>query len=205
MPSWTRTPVWTGQVVVGRTAKTVSSTIEPRYDEGADVYIGIQGSGADSAGRPILDAEFTADGVYVVPVDVDPTNEDPYLAAAKLDLGSGATDFTVVKIYDDVPAPGDNRTREGLREIEVDSEGNVYVINSGSENESDVLWRFKPNDTVETIELGNPASTVYIPSPVALHMSDTTDTVLTTPIVAHRHLGDRQIQLSPLHRPAQRE
>jgi len=149
---------------------------DPRYHKSATVYIGIQGEGEDAVGRPILDAAFDGDYVYVVPVVVNPLGEESYAAAAKLQLlGSGSPPYSVVKLYDDPPPPGDNQYRNTLREIEIDDLGNVYVINAHSLNESDLLWRYEPNGAYERVELGQPDSENYVPDPVALYVSSTTD------------------------------
>ena len=42
-----------------------------------------------------------------------------------------------------------NPNLRGLREIEVDSDGNVYVLNVQKENRSDILWQYSPNGKVE--------------------------------------------------------
>jgi hypothetical protein len=149
---------------------------DPRYHVSATVYVGIQGEGEDAVGRPILDAAFDGDYVYVVPVVVNPVGEESYAAAAKLQLlGSGSPPYSVVKLYDDPPPPGDNQYRNTLREIEIDNTGNVYVINANSLNESDLLWRYEPNGTCERVELGQPDSENYVPDPVAMYVSSTTD------------------------------
>jgi len=117
---------------------------EPRYGTSATVYVGIQlEEGAyedESVGRPILDAAFDDDYVYVLPVVVNPAAGEPYAAAAKLQLlGSGSPPYSIVKLYDDPPLPADNQYRNALREIEIDDEGNIYVLNAHSLNESDIL------------------------------------------------------------------
>jgi parallel beta-helix repeat protein len=158
---------------------------EPRYDTSATVYIGIQNEGEDSVGRPILDIAFDdANYVYVVPVVVEPNTVDPntaYVAAAKLQLlGAGNPPYQVVKLYDDPctfnPDDSDNPNLSGLREIEVDVKGNVYVINVHANNESDILWKYDPNGTVITrLDLGDPNSVNYLPAPIGMHVSDTTE------------------------------
>jgi hypothetical protein len=149
---------------------------DPRYHKSATVYVGIQGEGEAAVGRPILDAAFDGDYVYVVPVVVNPVGKESYAAAAKLHLlGSGSPPYSVVKLYDDPPPPGDNQYRNTLREIEIDDLGNVYVINANSLNESDLLWRYEPNGAYERVELGQPGSEDYVPDPVAMYVSSTTD------------------------------
>lgn len=134
-----------------------SVSSEPRYGLSATVYVGFQGQGENTWGRPILDAAFDSQGnVYVTPVVVAPTGGDPYLAAAKLALAPTETPpYNVVKIYDDPPMPTDNHDRDNLCEIEVDDSGNVYVINNGYTNGSDVLWVYNSEGDVNECELQN--------------------------------------------------
>jgi hypothetical protein len=149
---------------------------EPRYNRSATVYVGIQDEGPDSFGRPVLDAAFDADYVYVVPVVVNPDGEDAYTAAAKLRLLDGVnTPYEVVQLYDDPPLPNDNQYRNNLRELEVDSAGNLYVLNVHAINQSDILWRYKPDGTVERLDLGIPDSNCCVPAPIGMYMSETTD------------------------------
>ena len=154
----------------------VSGINEPRYNKPATVYVGIQNQGPDSFGRPILDAAFDANYVYVVPVVVNPDGQESYTAAAKLQLlDTGNPPYQVVQLYDDPPVANDNQYRNALREIELDSAGNVYVINVHSLNESDILWKHGLNGTVERFELGRPDGNIYLPGPVAMYVSKTTN------------------------------
>ncbi len=147
---------------------------EPRYNKSATVYVGIKGEGEDAVGRPILDAAFDANGyIYVVPVVVNPDGNEPYAAAAKLQVISGSPPYKVVKIYDDPPPPSDNQYRNNLREIEIDSAGNIYVFNAHALNESDILWRYYTNGTKERVDLADPD--INLPDPIAMYMSNGTD------------------------------
>jgi hypothetical protein len=123
---------------------------EPRYKQPAVVYAGIGGTDSVPYGRPILDAAFDANEnfVYVVPVVVVPNGNVPYAAAAKIQLNP--LPRCVVKLYDGNLLPNDNQReyRNSLREIELDSAGNVYVTNANKMNASDILWKFDPNGTV---------------------------------------------------------
>ncbi|MEE8488512.1 MAG: hypothetical protein V3S56_10105, partial [Gemmatimonadota bacterium] len=139
----------TDEVVVASTQIELAS--EPRDGKAATVYVGIQGEGSDSFGRPILDVAFDAEHVYVVPVVVSPDGGEPYTAVAKLKLSTGE----LVELYDDAPPANDNQ-RRNLREIELDSAGNLYVLNVHSLNESDILWRYGADGTVERVDLGRP-------------------------------------------------
>ncbi|MHC4499424.1 MAG: hypothetical protein ACYS21_09970, partial [Planctomycetota bacterium] len=155
---------------------------EPRYNNPATVYVGIQGEGPDSFGRPILDAAFDEDYVYVVPVVVSPTGLEPYTAAAKLQLlAEGSPPYQVIQLYDDPPLPGNNQYRNAVREIELDNVGNLYVVNAHGLNESNILWKYGSDGTVlKRLDLGNPNSGSYLPNPIAMHMSDSTDTLYLT-------------------------
>jgi hypothetical protein len=169
------------EVIVPPGEVELTDITEPRYNKPATVYIGIQDEGPDSFGRPILDAVFDANYVYVVPVVVHPENSEPYTAAAKLNLLDEANPpYEVVELYDDPPLPNDNQYRDHLREIELDSAGNLYVLNVHSYNESDILWRYYPDGTVERIDLGRPDSDNYIPAPIGMYASKTTDMLYLT-------------------------
>jgi hypothetical protein len=134
---------------------------EPRYSQPAVIYAGIGGTDSEPFGRPILDAAFDADAnfVYVVPVVVMPDGKDPYTAAAKIQLNPS---YHVVKLYDGNVLANDNQLeyRNSLREIEIDSSGNVYVTNANKMNASDILWKFEPNGLVRRLDLypGDPYS-----------------------------------------------
>jgi hypothetical protein len=154
----------------------LTNITDPRYNTSATVYVGIQDKGADSFGRPILDAAFDAEYVYVVPVVVDPDGQEPYTAAAKLKLQDGANPpYEIVQLYDDPPLVNDNQYRNYLRELEIDNSGNLYVLNVHAINESDILWRYKPDGTFERVDLGSPDGDSYVPAPIGMYMSKTTD------------------------------
>ena len=144
-------------------------TNEPRHNRSATVYVGIQNQGAGPIGRPILDAAFDGQYVYVVPVIVDPAQGEAYAAAAKLQLSSaGNPPYRIVQLYDDPPPLNDNQYRNNLREIEIDDAGNLYVLNVHSLNESDTLWKYGPDENLLTsLELGNPNTNYYLPDPIA--------------------------------------
>jgi len=132
-----------------------SVSSEPRYGLPATVYVGFQDQGVNTWGRPFFDVAFDSQGdVYVTPVVVAPDAGDPYVAAAKLALAPTETPpYNVVKIYDDPPMPTGNQERNNLCEIEVDDNGNVYVINNGYTNGSDVLWVYNSDGDVNKCEL----------------------------------------------------
>ncbi|MHC4642539.1 MAG: hypothetical protein ACYS32_12915, partial [Planctomycetota bacterium] len=156
----------------------ITDVNDPRYNKAAVVYVGLQGSGQNAVGRPIFDAAFDDNYVYVVPVIVDPNdpNEEPYAAAAKLLLlESGNPPYQLMQLYDDPPPAGNNQYRNNLREIELDADGHVYVINAHSLNESDTLFKYDPNGTkIQSLSLGNPGNSNYLPDPIGMHVSNTT-------------------------------
>jgi hypothetical protein len=63
-----------------------------------------------------------------------------YLAAAKLELGPDSAASALLQLFDDPGGINDNRVTDQLREIDVDAEGNVYVLNCHCNNSSDILW-----------------------------------------------------------------
>ena len=153
-----------------------SVSSEPRYGLPASVYVGFQDQGENTWGRPFFDVAFDSQGdVYVTPVVVAPGSGDPYVASAKLVLVPGQTPpYNVVKIYDDEPPPHSNQDRNNLREIEVDDNGNVYVINKGYANSSDILWVYHSDGDVNKCEL----QSLGIYGPVGLFCSGYDDSRL---------------------------
>jgi parallel beta-helix repeat protein len=150
---------------------------EPRYNKAAVVYVGLQGTGQDAIGRPIFDAAFDTNFVYVVPVVVDPNdpNEKPYAAAAKLQLlESGNPPYQLMQLYDEIPPTGTSQYRNNLRDIELDAEGNVYVVNTHRINENDTVWKYSPDGTKISLSLGNPTHpNDYLPDPIGMCVSNT--------------------------------
>lgn len=140
----------------------------------AMVYIGIQGQGPNSFGRPILDVGFDSQGyAYVVPVVVEPEDGEAYVCAAQLELLEGEDPpYRVVRLYNDPAPANDNRHRDHLREIEVDGAGNVYVLNAHRLNESCLLWKYGSDGTVlARLSLLDPGSPAKVADPAALHVS----------------------------------
>jgi len=116
-----------------------------------DVYIGLQAMEDLSYGSPIWDMAFDpvdSNTVYVVPVVVKPPAENApaYLAAARLRLSETGEEPAVTALYHDReffdPCNPDNPNLFGLREIEVDDVGNVYVLNVHRRNASSTLWKY---------------------------------------------------------------
>lgn len=175
----------TEEILIAPDKIILNGITEPRYDSPATIYIGLQGQGDQSFGRPILDAAFDPDFdtngyIYVLPVVVEPNSANPdavaYTAAAKLKLlASGGYD--VVSLYDDPPLVNDNQYRNNLREIEIDSKKNLYIVNAHSLNESIILWKYHTTtgELIERLDLGNENTEYYLPAPVAMHLSDDTD------------------------------
>lgn len=165
----------TNEVIIPPGRIVPTDFYEPRYDKPATVYVGIQDEGPDSFGRPILDAAFAANYAYVVPVVVNPDGNDPYTAAAKLELlDEGSPPYQVLQLYDDPPPAGDNQCRNCLREIEIDGAGNVYVLNVHHLNESDILWRYYPDGTFERLDLEQDSDD-YLAAPIGMYVSKATD------------------------------
>ena len=175
------------EVIIPPGQLSIAGPDEPRYELASDVYVGLQGSSGHWWGRPIADVAFDADAddlVYVVPVVVAPVGQDPnlaYTAAAKLQLLPGESPpYDIVRLYDDPNAasPRDNRELTGLREIEVDDDGYVYVANAHSINESDILWVYDADTGIMEARLPlddpNHNNDIYIPAPTGLHVSDIT-------------------------------
>jgi predicted outer membrane repeat protein len=149
------------------------------YNQGGTVYVGLQYQDTEVYGRPVWDVVVTSDYIYAVPVVVVPDGNEPYLAAAKFNRLGGST-LELATLYDNPlffdEKVQDNPDLSSLREIEVDSQGNVYVLNTQSLNSSEVLWKYGPNGDIllEPLELTNPkvATDPHIPAPVGLCISD---------------------------------
>jgi hypothetical protein len=155
-----------------------TDTNDPRYHLPATVYVGIQGTGIHSSDRPVLDAAFDASGfVYVVPVVVVTAGNDPYAAAAKLQLNSGSPPYQIIKLYDGPVLTADNQLdyRNNLRDIGLDAAGNVYVTNANAHSESDILWKFEPNDANCRLDLGYKNSPLFLQAPVGMCVSNSTN------------------------------
>jgi hypothetical protein len=131
------------EVLVGSGSCRVDE--EPSYHERATVYLGIQGTPDPSWQRPLLDAAFHKGFVYVTPVVVQPDSHGRYVAAARLLLGGDSPGYSVEQIFYDPPDPNDNRDFTQLREVEVDPDGRVYVLNCHYLNRGDTLWVYDPN------------------------------------------------------------
>ncbi len=155
----------------------LESITEPRYGQLASVCVGYSHDKTDRLQHPIMDAAFSGHNtVYITPVVVRPYgNASPaYFASAKLKLVHDAIPaYELVQLYDAVD-PTDNILCNGLREIEIDTAGNLYVANVSSINEGDVLWVFdaQTGDVKATHHLTDEGSDLQIPAPRAMHVSD---------------------------------
>ena len=141
------------------------------YDAGPQVTVGLT-YGTEPTGRPLLDAVFKDEFLYVVPVVVQSNGEHPFLAAAKLKRSGNS--YRVEQLYYDTGLQGSNDQNpnlSGLREIEVDDNHNVYVLNVHRQNASDILWKYDEHGDVQgCLFLDNlePA----IPDPIGLCVVD---------------------------------
>ncbi len=149
---------------------------DPRYQGNAMLTVGLQMAGeGEVSGRPLLDAAFDAQGdLYIVPVVVNPEGESAYAAAARLrfnPMASPPDPCIVVQIYDNPPLEDDNQNRNYPRAIEVDAQGNVYVLHSHVLNEAYYLTVFDPDGHLLEIPLGDIDSDLYIPAPSAFCVS----------------------------------
>jgi parallel beta-helix repeat protein len=153
---------------------TQTTVVEPDVIayEGNLVSVGFSGAG----GLLLSDAVFKPDDsniVYIVPVQVDPQDGNcPYMAAAKLQL-TGAGHYNLLLLYGKNPAedPCQNNTVtdcggdfvyepdvQHLHEIEIDYEGNLFVLSSHLRNENAWLLIYDEaigNDSEVRLPLGN--------------------------------------------------
>ncbi|MCP4711460.1 MAG: hypothetical protein GY869_22800, partial [Planctomycetes bacterium] len=86
--------------------------------------------------------------------------------------------YDLIRLFDDPPDPNDNLERNALREIEVDSEGNLFVINSHELNESDMLWVFDTETGAVKQKLNFVDHGINAPS--AMHFSEPNMLYITT-------------------------
>ena len=150
-----------GDVVVGPGRQTF---------EGKTVTIGIRTTGDDQlSGRPLRDAAFHNGFAYVVPVIVEESGGILYQAAARLELTDD--DYEIRQLYyDSALAPFSNQSPnlEGLREIEVDRSGRVYLLNAHYQNSSDMLWAFDNTGTLLSRHFLNRLVETPLENPVGL-------------------------------------
>ncbi|NQV35763.1 MAG: leucine-rich repeat domain-containing protein, partial [Phycisphaeraceae bacterium] len=112
--------------------------------QGKKVTLGIQNNAGQALrGRPLRDASFHNGFAYVVPVIVQEPDGVVYQAGAKLKLIG--QDYEIRQLYYDpdlASVSGQSPNLRGLREIEVDSDGRVYLLNAYNQNGSNLLWAF---------------------------------------------------------------
>ena len=145
---------------------------EPRYQRRASAYVGVQPREGGVAGLPILDVAFDLSGdVYVVPVVVSPDGNAPYVAAARLSPSSAGPSgpWTVAQLYVPGMQANDNIHLDGLQEIEIDAQGQVYVLNVTRLNQSDTLLVYDVKTGQETAR--HCLASLGIESPGAMHVS----------------------------------
>ena len=115
-----------------------------RAFQGKTITLGIQNRADQTLrGRPLRDVSFHSGFAYVVPVIVQEPDGVAYQAGARLELIG--RDYEIRQLYydSDLASVSDQSPNlRGLREIEVDSEGRVYLLNAYNQNESDLLWVF---------------------------------------------------------------
>ena len=155
----------------------VTLASDPRYGRSATISIGIQTDGSSLSGRPLWDAAFTGQYGYVAPVVVLPDGRPPYQAAAKLELKTGNNPpYRVVKLYDDPVLAGEgvsDPNATGIREIEVDGQGSVFVVNADSRMDSDVLWAYRTDGQIQRLILDS----LGIHDPIGLCVSNSDKTL----------------------------
>jgi hypothetical protein len=126
---------------------------EPLYGGCATVYVGLQGQFPDAYGRPILDAAFHDGFIYVAPVVIRPSDPEKssYLAAARLTTATGTCHIEELYANRDPVNLSD-----GIREIEVDGQSNVYVLNAFGLNQSDCIVRYGADGSTTRRSLCSP-------------------------------------------------
>ena len=132
----------TGKVIVGA---------GQRDFEGMTVTLGIEAGGDYPVrGRPLRDASIHDGSVYVVPVIVQDSSGMVFQAGARLSVTDQGYD--VEQLYYDrslVAVSGQSPNLQGLGDIEVDDNGRVYLLNAYNQNDSNMLWVFNHDGTLE--------------------------------------------------------
>ncbi len=180
------------QVAVPPTSVICAGGSTPNCEDNDEVVIGVvplnDGMGGFK-GIPLLDVEFdlsNPDIVFVAPVLIIPGNGScPYKAAARLMLnpqpdGSFAPP-TLLTIYGENPAanssvsggcflvPDPDKGR--VREIEIDGQGNVYVLSAQAINANDWLLIFDDTSGAERVAVGLHALSPQILNPTAMDIT----------------------------------
>jgi len=139
---------------------------------------GIHWQGPSPSGLPLLDACVTLKSLYVAPVVVNPDGEVPYVAAARL-----SSDGSVVEqIYHDVAWFNPERFTKpdryyGLREIELDEQGNLYALSVYRVQDCTMLWKYDSQGAVlakssgEELGIEDPLALCYCPVDQQLYVA----------------------------------
>ncbi|NQV36001.1 MAG: LamG domain-containing protein, partial [Phycisphaeraceae bacterium] len=138
--------------------------------QGKTVTLGVRKNGDDRlSGRPLRDVAFHSGFAYVVPVIVEDSDGVIYQAGAKLELVG--EDYEIKQLYYDLdlaPVSDQSPNLRGLREIEVDRNGRVYLLNAHYQNSSDLLWAFDNAGALLSRHFLNRISGDPIENPVGL-------------------------------------
>ncbi len=154
---------------------------------GNTVRLGMPPTGS---GLPLFDAAFDPNDpttVYVVPARIIPASgeSDAYYVAAQLSLteNAGVVTWTIQETYGFDPQTDPNNNTQPpqfsqtnvqyLREIETDSDGNVYVTCARADNQNDWLLIYKAamgTASEQRVRLSD--LPVPLRGPAALHVSD---------------------------------
>ncbi len=156
---------------------------------GGSVVIGYD----NGKGLLLSDAVFKpgdANIVYIVPVQVDPQDGNcPYMAAAKLQL-TGGGNYNLLELYGKNPATDPDQQNtitdcngsllyepdvQNLHEIEIDYEGNLYVLSSDWFNENNWLLVYDVNAGNDSEVRLSLASYTNIVGPTAMVVSSSVD------------------------------
>jgi hypothetical protein len=155
---------------------------------GSTVYVGTTSTDNDvyPNGVPLLDVAFSRSSpivVYVTPVLVEPPDgaEYTYKAAARLELSGGT--YTVTRLYgldprsdgctNTSPPPASECTLQGLREVEVDGQGNLFVLSASAQSaNNDWLLVYDESSGAERLRLLLTSLNPALRSPTALLVSE---------------------------------
>ena len=134
------------------------------------VHLGIDATDPNNlSGRPIWDAVVRDDALYVVPAMVEQIDGSTFMVAVKIVKQS--SQYIVTQVYDVRNCFSEslqNPALEGLREIEVDTDGNVYILNAHYLNESDQAFRFGTDGSLIHVSLNHPDDLNQTPDPLGL-------------------------------------
>jgi hypothetical protein len=132
------------------------------------IYLGVRWHRGEPVGLPLLDACVTAESIYVTPVLVAPPDGGvQYAASVRLSRNSRQIEH----IYHDStwfdPHNLGNPYPYGLREVELDEAGNLYVLSVHALNDnSTMLWKY---DRLGHVLAKTSGAALGIDDPLALH------------------------------------